>query len=74
MMSAARACEWCPGCTPDRACSMLAGFLDARLRERLSYVARGVAHGCLDDRIVAMALVKKQQGGLRTDTLVRLLP
>ena len=58
---------------------MLAGFLDARLRERLSYVARDVAQAGLNDRsvanrIVAMALVRKEQEGLRTDTAARSPP
>ena len=51
-------CEWCPHvCTQAKPrCNMMAGYVEAQMRERLAYACnRCSAYQTLDDRIVALA-------------------
>ena len=51
-------CEWCPHvCTQAKPrCNMMAGYVEAQMRERLAYACNCCsAYQTLDDRIVALA-------------------
>ena len=57
-------CEWCGflRCRPDgRMCCMMAGFVEAQMKERLTYVAKGMpqSRATLQDRILAGVLCRE---------------
>ena len=70
-------CEWCPaeaysmgkiapgffmGCTSSRSCPTMAGYLDAQMRQRLTYLCKElVKPPTTQDKIVSLTLVATQK-------------
>ena len=54
-------CEWCHGvdrCQGGVLCKMAAGYAQCQVNNRLKMCCTGLVYGTLQDRIVALALVR----------------
>ena len=55
-------CEWCymstGRCSHNRMCSMMAGYIDAQMKQRTAYISKSMVRPLktsLNDRLVALA-------------------
>jgi hypothetical protein len=56
-------CEWCDPvsasrCSHNRMCSMMAGYIDAQMKQRTAYISKSMVRPLetpLNDRLVALA-------------------
>ena len=56
-------CEWCymsiGQCSHNRMCSMMAGYIDAQMKQRTAYISKAMVRPfrtSLNDRLVALVL------------------